>query len=102
MIAPARISCSEPQIFAAFRIGHHVWIDDGKIGAVVEALDERGAWLRVTHARPGGERIGADKGLNFPDGDIPLPAISRWKSATIGWRKSRRKFFGYAKQRMCR
>jgi pyruvate kinase len=75
-IAPAHISCSEPQIFGALRIGQHVWIDDGKIGAVVEALDERGAWLRVTHARPGGDRIGPGKGLNFPDSEIPLPALS--------------------------
>ena len=72
----ARISCSEAAIFAALRVGHQVWIDDGKIGAVVEALDERGAWLRVTHARPGGERIAPGKGLNFPDSTLPLPALS--------------------------
>ena len=75
-LAPARISCSEPQIFSTLKVGHHVWIDDGKIGALVEALNERGAWLRVTHARPGGERIGPGKGLNFPDTEIPLPALS--------------------------
>ena len=72
----ARISCSEAAIFSALRVGHQVWIDDGKIGAVVEALDERGAWLRVTHARPGGERIAPGKGLNFPDSTLPLPALS--------------------------
>jgi len=75
-VAPAHISCSEPKIFPALKVGHHVWIDEGKIGAVVEALDERGAWLRVTHARPGGERMAPDKGLNFPDSELPLPALS--------------------------
>lgn len=72
----AHISCSEASIFGALRVGHHVWIDDGKIGAVVEALDEAGAWLRVTHARPGGERIAPGKGLNFPDSTLPLPVLS--------------------------
>jgi pyruvate kinase len=72
----AQISCSEPAIFQALRVGHHVWIDDGKVGAVVESLDEHGAWLRVTHARPGGERIAPGKGLNFPDSALPLPLLS--------------------------
>lgn len=74
-IAPARISCSEPRVFSALKVGHQVWIDDGKIGTVAEALDEHGAWLRVTQARPGGERIGPGKGLNFPDCNLPLPAL---------------------------
>jgi len=72
----AHVSCSEAAIFGALRVGHQVWIDDGKIGALVESLDERGAWLRVTHARPGGERIAPGKGLNFPDSTLPLPALS--------------------------
>lgn len=76
VLRPAHISCSEPAIFTALRPGHGVWIDDGKIGAVIESLDERGAWLRVTHARPGGERIRPGKGLNFPDSVLPLPALS--------------------------
>jgi len=74
-IAPAHVACSEPRVFAALRVGHHVWIDDGKIGAAIEALDERGAWLRITHARRGGERIRPGKGLNFPDSNLPLPAL---------------------------
>jgi pyruvate kinase len=76
LLAPARISCSEPAVFGALKVGHRVWIDDGKVGAVVEALDEHGAWLHVTHAREGGERIAAEKGLNFPDTALPLPALS--------------------------
>jgi pyruvate kinase len=72
----ACISCSERAIFDAVRPGHQVWIDDGKVGAVVESVDERGAWLRVTQSRPGGERIAPGKGLNFPDSTLTLPALS--------------------------
>jgi len=76
VIRPAHIGCSEPAVFGTLRIGQQVWIDDGKVGTVIETLDERGAWLRVTHARPGGERIGPDRGLNFPDSTLALPALS--------------------------
>ena len=95
-IAPAHISCSEPKVFAALRIGHHVWIDDGKIGAVVETLDERGAWLRVTHARPGGDGIGPGKGLNFPDSEIPLPALSKSDLADLDFASKHADIIGFS------
>jgi pyruvate kinase len=95
-VAPAHISCSEPQIFAALKIGHRVWIDDGKIGAVVEAIDERGAWLRVTHARPGGDRIGPGKGLNFPDSELPLPALSETDLADLDFSAQHADIVGFS------
>jgi len=76
VIAPAHIACSEGRIFDALRVGHRVWIDDGRIGTVVEALDEHGAWLRVQRAREKGERIAPGKGMNFPDSELPLPPLS--------------------------
>lgn len=76
VIKPAHISCSEPGVFAFLKAGHKVWIDDGRIGAVVEKLDKKGAWLRITRARQQGEVIGAEKGLNFPDSRIVLPILN--------------------------
>lgn len=76
LLALPHISCEQPEIFDALEPGHAVWIDDGRIGAIVEGLDDTGAWLRITRARRKGERIAAEKGLNFPDTRIALPAIT--------------------------
>lgn len=76
ILSPARLSCSEPEVFAFLEAGHAVWIDDGRIGCVIERVDAEGAWLRVTQVRPEGEHVGAQKGLNFPDSHLPLPALS--------------------------
>jgi pyruvate kinase len=76
LVFPAHIACSESRIFEALKVGHHVWIDDGKVGTVVETLDEHGAWLRVQRARPTGERLGPGKGMNFPDSALPLEPLS--------------------------
>ncbi|MBI5753506.1 MAG: pyruvate kinase [Hydrogenophilales bacterium] len=76
VIKPAHIACSEAGVFDFLKAEHKVWIDDGRIGAVIEKLDERGAWLRITHARQQGEIIGAEKGLNFPDSKIVLPILN--------------------------
>ena len=73
---PAHIACSEPGVFEFLEAGQKVWIDDGRIGAVIEKLDKQGAWLRITRARQQGEIIGAEKGLNFPDSKIALPILN--------------------------
>ena len=75
-LSPARIACSEPGVFAFLEVGHAVWIDDGRIGCVIERVDAKGAWLRVTQVRPEGETLAAQKGLNFPDSPLQLPALS--------------------------
>jgi pyruvate kinase len=73
---PAQISCSHPEIIGQLRPGHAVWIDDGKLGCVVEQVAKQGVLLQVTHAGPKGVRIRADKGINLPDTPLPLPALT--------------------------
>jgi pyruvate kinase len=63
-------------VLDSLRVGERVFIDDGHIGAEVEKVDAEGAWLRITRARPEGDKIRPAKGLNFPDSDIRLPALS--------------------------
>lgn len=65
-------SCTIPEILSQLEIGTRVWIDDGKIGAKVEFLLPDGVLLRITQARPQGEKLRADKGINFPDSSLNL------------------------------
>ncbi|MFW5955052.1 MAG: pyruvate kinase, partial [Guyparkeria sp.] len=76
VLEPARIACEEPRIFNRLSVGDPVWIDDGKIGARVESVEPNGALLRVEHAGPQGKTVKPDKGLNFPDTPLDLPALS--------------------------
>jgi pyruvate kinase len=50
IIEPASITCSHAEAIDALRPGHTAWIDDGKIGAIVESVDRHTALLRVTEA----------------------------------------------------
>ncbi len=65
-------NCTIPEILQQLEIGTRVWIDDGKIGAKVESLFSEGVMLRITHARPKGEKLKSDKGINFPDSLLNL------------------------------
>lgn len=74
--APARISCTLPQLVEHLLPGKSVWIDDGKLGTVVEDVTDEGVILRVDNVSPNGVQIGPEKGLNFPEFDFDLPPLS--------------------------
>ncbi len=74
--ACVHFACTEPRVFERLRPEASVWINDGKIGTIVERADGDGALLRVTRARPKGEHVRDDKGLNFPDTDLQLPPLT--------------------------
>lgn len=73
---PATIACTLPEIFDDVRPGERVWFDDGKIGGVIRAVHSDRLDIEITHARPAGSRLRADKGINLPDSDLRLPALT--------------------------
>jgi pyruvate kinase len=69
-------SCTMPELLEQVEIGTHVWIDDGKIGLQVEDTGSEGLVLRVIQARHKGEKLKAHKGLNFPETELEIPALT--------------------------
>lgn len=76
VLAPATIGCTLPEVFADVRAGEPIWFDDGRIGGLVEAADPDLLRVRITHARPGGGRLRADKGINLPESELRLAALT--------------------------
>lgn len=76
LLSPASIGCTLPEAFADVRSGDAIWFDDGKIGGVVERLEDDRVWVRIRHARERGEQLRSDKGINLPDSPLRLPAIT--------------------------
>ena len=72
----ARIGCTLPEAITAMRPGDPVLIDDGAVEAVVELVTRAEATLRVVRTKPGGQRLGAEKGINLPDTVLPLTALT--------------------------
>lgn len=72
----AHIACLPEQVFDYLKEGEPVLIDEGRIGARIEHLDGDGALLRIVHARPEGEKLQPEKGVNFPESDLALPALT--------------------------
>lgn len=76
LISPARIHCTLAQAFAQVQPGQRVWFDDGKIGAEVLACDGEEMHLRITLADPAGSKLRAEKGINFPDTELAIAALT--------------------------
>jgi pyruvate kinase len=70
------IATQVPEILDQLAPGHRVFIDDGKVATVVEEVTAEGATLRVTRVGPKGWKPKAEKGLNFPDTALAIPALS--------------------------
>jgi pyruvate kinase len=73
--SPAHIHCSSAQAFARVRPEDRVFFDDGLIGGVVAANDGERMTVHVTSARADGAKLGAEKGINFPDTDLDEPCL---------------------------
>jgi len=76
LVAPAQIGVSLPQILDHAKPDEPVWFDDGKIGGVIRAVNEDSVSVEITQARPEGEKLGAEKGINLPETQIDIPAIT--------------------------
>lgn len=96
LIAPAQIACTPPEIIDQLKAGQRVWIDDGRIGAEIEAINDAGALLRVTIARQKGEKLKAEKGLNFPDCDLSLPALTEKDFSDLDFAIAHADIVGYS------
>ena len=73
---PAGISCTLPAALEMVKPGHRVCIDDGKITTVVRNLHPEHVELEVIAPHDVPARIRSEKGLNFPDSPLDVPAFT--------------------------
>jgi pyruvate kinase len=74
---PPSISCTYPHILDQVKVGHRVFIDDGKIEAIVGSSNDE--YLELEIVSPHGilAKIRSNKGMNFPDSGIKIPALTQ-------------------------
>ncbi len=76
LIANAHISCTLPEILADVKINEPVFLNDGKIEAIIEKADNKALKLRITYAKNTGSKLKADKGINFPESDLKISGLT--------------------------
>ena len=73
---PTQIACTLPEVIDQVRVGERIWFDDGRIGGVIRNITDDALEVEITQAREGGEKLTADKGINLPDSELDLAALT--------------------------
>jgi len=76
VVRPAHIACTAPEALRFVRHDDMIWFDDGRIGGIVRSASAERLQVDVTHAPPLGAWLAADKGINLPDTEVDIPAIT--------------------------
>jgi pyruvate kinase len=74
VVAPATIGCSFVDAVARLRVDDRVLIDDGTVSAVVREVAPGTATVRILH--PDHAVIRPEKGINLPDTDLDVAAVT--------------------------
>jgi pyruvate kinase len=77
ILRTASIACSLPEIFLAVQPGERILIDDGKIEGVIRSVSKSKIVVEITHAREGGGKLLAYKGINLPDSRLDLEGLTK-------------------------
>jgi pyruvate kinase len=76
LLNPGVVSLPIPEIYRDCCPGEKVFFDDGRVAGMIEDVTAERMRVRITHTRNPEERLGSDKGVNFPDSNLDLPALS--------------------------
>jgi pyruvate kinase len=96
VLEPATIGVSLPEIFSDVRAGEKIWFDDGKIGGVINSVDDNEIRVEIVKARLKGEKLWADKGINLPDSELHLPALTQEDIALLPFIARHSDLVGYS------
>jgi pyruvate kinase len=83
MLSPARVSCTLPEVFTQIQAGERICFDDGKISGVAESVSAEEIRVRVRRTPARGGALRADKGINLPDSNLELPALTTKDKADL-------------------
>ncbi|HET9269679.1 MAG TPA: pyruvate kinase [Vicinamibacterales bacterium] len=85
VLTPATIGCTAERVFEDVQSGDPIWFDDGKIGGVVERKRDDRLQVRITRTKPGGARLASEKGINLPETELNLPALTDKDREDLGF-----------------
>lgn len=76
LLNPGRVSLAIPEVYRDIRLGEHVCFDDGRISGIVEKCEPKQVQIRIVHTRKPVEKLEGNRGVNLPDTNLGLPALS--------------------------
>jgi len=85
LLQPAFVSCAVPEVFRSVRAGEAILFDDGRIRGVVREAGVERIRIEITAVARGSAKLKAGKGINLPDTDLDLPALTTKDVEDLGF-----------------
>lgn len=85
VLQPACIGCTLPQVFRDVKLGDRIFFDDGKIAGIIREIGENEFNVEITYAAGGVAKLRAEKGINLPDTQLNLPALTATDLADLAF-----------------
>ncbi|MFA6310409.1 MAG: pyruvate kinase [Sterolibacterium sp.] len=76
VIKPALVGCSLTEVFRNVRKGERIFFDDGRISGVIVNVTYNRIKVQISSAVGGTVKLLGEKGINLPDSDLKLPAMT--------------------------
>jgi pyruvate kinase len=76
LLNPGKLSLAIPEVYRDVRLGEPIFFDDGRIAGIVEKRDAEQLQVRITHTRNPVEKLEGNRGVNLPDTNLKLAALS--------------------------
>jgi pyruvate kinase len=73
---PATIGVTLPEFFECVRQGEPIWLDDGKIGGTITAVEPGRVTVEIKQAPAAGAKLGAGKGINAPETKLRVASLT--------------------------
>jgi len=70
------ISCTLPEAFGTAQAGQPIFFDDGKIEGRIREVHPDSMLVEIVHAAPSGSKLGSAKGINLPETDLGIGAMT--------------------------
>jgi len=90
------VGCTIPNIAAQLTIGDTILFDDGLIEARVESIENAKATLKILRISSKKPFIKNEKGINFPDSKLLLPALTEYDKQCLPFVLEHADMVGYS------
>jgi pyruvate kinase len=76
LLNPGKVTLAIPEVYRDVRLGEPIFFDDGRIGGIIEKRGAEQLQVRITHTRKPVEKLEGNRGVNLPDTNLKLAALS--------------------------
>ena len=96
VMVAAQIGITLEQVFQDIQAGEPIWFDDGRIGGIVRTTEPDRVVVEITQARPDGEKLRSGKGINLPETNLRLGALTAKDLADLTFIVAHADLVGYS------